>query len=97
MYPNPITYAYEPLAFAISSISDNKYGLFIANGYDGYSRIYIESAKINLESIEEGWEWGWLNGSHLMAGFVGQQWVVVDWISGNVVWSVGIGEGTIWR
>ena len=32
-----------------------------------------------------------------MAGFIGQQWVVVDWISGNIVWSVGIGEGTLWR
>jgi hypothetical protein len=55
LYPNPISFAYEPLAFPISSISDNKYGLFIANAYEGYSRVYLESARANLESIEEGW------------------------------------------
>jgi len=31
-----------------------------------------------------------------MGGFIGQQWVVVDWITGSIVWSVGVGEGTIW-
>ena len=97
LYPNPISFAYEPLAFPISSISYNKYGLFIANAYEGYSRIYSESGRANLESIEEGWEWAWLNGSHLMAGFIGQEWVVVDWPTGTVVWSVGVGEGRVWQ
>ena len=32
LYPNPITYAYEPLAYPISSTSYNRYGLFVANG-----------------------------------------------------------------
>lgn len=32
LYPNPITFAYEALAYPISSISYNRYGLFIANG-----------------------------------------------------------------
>lgn len=32
-----------------------------------------------------------------MAGFVGQEWVVVDWSNGSVVWSVGVGQGRIWR
>lgn len=45
LYPNPITYAYEPLAYPISSISYNRYGLFIANGGDGYSRIYMENQR----------------------------------------------------
>eukprot|EP00919_Chromeraceae_sp_WS-2016_P018919 GHVR01044935.1.p1 GENE.GHVR01044935.1~~GHVR01044935.1.p1 ORF type:complete len:139 (+),score=2.40 GHVR01044935.1:659-1075(+) len=40
LYPNPITFAFEALSYPISSISTNKYGLFIANGCDGYSRIY---------------------------------------------------------
>ncbi len=42
LYPNPITFAYEALAYPINSISYNRYGLFIANGGDGYSRIYNE-------------------------------------------------------
>lgn len=91
VYPNPITYAYEPLSFPISSISDNKYGLFIANAYEGYSRVYSENSRNNLESIEEGSEWGWLNGSHMMGGFMGQDWSVVDWTTGTVVWSIGVG------
>ncbi len=48
LYPNPITYAYEALAYPISSISYNRYGLFIANGGDGYSRIYAEQERENL-------------------------------------------------
>jgi len=40
LYPNPITFAYEALSYPISSISYNKYGLFIANAGEGYSRIY---------------------------------------------------------
>lgn len=60
------------MAFPISSISDNKYGLFIANAYEGYSRVYCENAKVSIEAIEEGYQWGWLLGSHLMGGFVGQ-------------------------
>lgn len=48
LYPNPISFAYEPLAFPISSISYNKYGLFIANAYEGYSRVYSESGRANL-------------------------------------------------
>jgi len=31
-----------------------------------------------------------------MAGFVGQEWVVVDWPTSSIVWSVGVGEGRIW-
>lgn len=32
-----------------------------------------------------------------MAGFVGQEWVVVDWTTGATLWAVGVGEGRIWR
>ena len=42
LYPNPITFAYEAIAYPVSSISYNRYGLFIANGGEGYSRIYFE-------------------------------------------------------
>jgi hypothetical protein len=45
LYPNPITFAYEPLSYPISSISYNKYGLFIANAGEGYSRIYSEQER----------------------------------------------------
>lgn len=48
LYPNPITFAYEALSYPISSISFNRYGLFIANGGDGYSRIYSEDERENL-------------------------------------------------
>ncbi len=51
LYPNAITFAYEPLSYPISSISFNRYGLFIANGCDGYSRLYIENKKEHLESF----------------------------------------------
>jgi hypothetical protein len=40
LYPNSITFAYEPLSYPISSLSFNRNGLFIANGCDGYSRVY---------------------------------------------------------
>jgi hypothetical protein len=97
LYPNPITFAYEPLCYPISSISDNKYGLFIANGCDGYTKVYAESIRENLESIEEGYSWAWINGGSKIGGFIGQQWTVVDWLTGNVVWSVSVGEGLIWK
>ncbi len=45
LYPNPITFAYEAIAYPVSSISYNRYGLFIANGGDGYSRIYSEDER----------------------------------------------------
>jgi hypothetical protein len=97
LYPNPITFAYEALAYPVSTISYNRYGLFIANGGEGYSRIYAEEERENLESIEEGYAWGWINGGSKMGGFVEQEFVVVDWVSGEVVWSVGVGEGLAWE
>lgn len=48
LYPNPITFAYEPMAYPINSISYNRYGLFIANGGDGYCRIYTEKEREHL-------------------------------------------------
>ena len=48
LYPNPITYAYEPLAYPINSISYNRYGLFIVNGGEGYGRIYLEGKREHL-------------------------------------------------
>jgi hypothetical protein len=97
LYPNPISFAYDPLFFPISSISDNKYGLFLANADEGYARIYLESIRNSLESIEEGYEWGWLNGTHMLGGFIDQEWVVVDWTTGAQVWSIGVGYGKMWR
>lgn len=32
-----------------------------------------------------------------MAGFINQEWVVVDWTTGTIVWSMAVGEGKIWR
>lgn len=32
-----------------------------------------------------------------MAGFIGQEWVVVDWSTGLLLWSIGVGEGHVWR
>lgn len=82
LYPNPITYAYEALAYPVSSISYNRYGLFIANAGDGYTRIYSEQQRENLESIEEGYEWAWINGSSKIGGLIEQEFVVMDWVSG---------------
>ncbi len=97
LYPNAITFAYEPLSYPISSISFNRYGLFIANGCDGYSRLYIENKKEHLESFEEGYEWGWIDEGTKVAGFIGQQFVVVDWVKGSTVWEVPVGEGYRWK
>ncbi len=32
-----------------------------------------------------------------MGGFIDQEFVVVDWATGSIVWSVGVGEGIAWR
>jgi hypothetical protein len=50
-----------------------------------------------LESIEEGYGWGWVNGGSKIAGFVEQEFVVIDWATSEVVWSIGVGEGTSWE
>jgi hypothetical protein len=31
-----------------------------------------------------------------MAGFIDQEFVVVDWTNGEILWSVGVGEGLSW-
>ncbi len=50
-----------------------------------------------MESFEEGYEWGWLNEGTKIAGFIGQQFVIVDWLKGNTLWSVPIGEALKWK
>ncbi len=50
-----------------------------------------------MESIEEGHDWAWVNNGSKVAGFVEQEFVVLDWTSGEVMWSVGVGEGTAWE
>lgn len=85
------------MAFPISSISDNKHGLYIVNAYEGYSRVYLENNKVSLEAIEGGYQWAWIQGSHLMGGFIGQEWVIADWLTGSLVWTVGVGEGLLWK
>ena len=79
------------MACPISSLSHNQYGLFIANAGDGYARVYSEGEKEHLESIEEGYNWGWIGGSSKIGGFIEQDFVVVDWNNGDILWSVGIG------
>jgi hypothetical protein len=71
--------------------------LFIANGCDGYARLYLENRKEHLESFEEGYEWGWLNEGTKVGGFIGQEFVIVDWIKGSTIWSVPVGEAYRWK
>ena len=33
----------------------------------------------------------------MMAGFIGQDWTVVDWTTGSVAWTIGVGEGRLWK
>jgi len=50
-----------------------------------------------LESFEEGYEWGWLDEGTKLAGFIGQQFVIVDWLKGTTIWSVPVGEALRWK
>ena len=51
----------------------------------------MENRKEHLESFEEGYEWGWLNEGTKVGGFIGQEFVIVDWVKGNTIWSVPVG------
>jgi hypothetical protein len=38
----------------------------------------------------------WISNGSKMGGFIEQEFVVVDWASGEIMWSIGVGEGATW-